>query len=217
MSVGKEKLLLITAPAIFPVTMALFQFFNIVVGGLRGYIAGLVVYWIICLSLSVYVLYGSSAFFDLYRIRLKNLTVIGVVTVIVTFIPVIATFSVAFLKAYHLITTTIFIVLIIISTLNGFVEELFWRGTYSVVFGKKDKRLAYVIPTLYFTLWHVSLFFYRGIRYSGGFAALVGGALIMGAIWAWGVSKQRSILFCTTAHILTNFFAFSQFLVENWS
>ncbi|UCC11635.1 MAG: CPBP family intramembrane metalloprotease [candidate division WOR-3 bacterium] len=213
----RERVLLIAAPALFPVTLGLFQFCSAVIGGLRGYILGLVIYWIICVSVSVYILYGNRAFFDLYRIRSKNLTATGMISVIVTFIPVIATFSVAFLKAYHLITTTIFIVLIIMSALNGFIEELLWRGTYFVVFAEKDTRIAYFMPTFYFALWHVSLFFYRGIRYTGGIAALVGGALIMGAIWAWGVSRQKSLLFCTIAHILTNFFAFSQFLVENWA
>ncbi len=216
MPVKKEKLLLIAAPALFPATLLIFQFFNRTVGGLHGYILALVAYWIACLSISISIFHKNVVFSHLYRIRLKNLTVTGAASVFVTFLPVIATFSVAFLKAYHLITVTIFIVLIIISTVNGFIEELFWRGTYFVVFAEKDTRLAYFMPTLYFALWHVSLFFYRGVRYTGGFAALVGGALIMGALWAWGVSRQRSILFCTIAHILTNFFAFSQFLVENW-
>jgi membrane protease YdiL (CAAX protease family) len=217
MALGKEKLLLITAPALFPVTLVIFQIFNITVGGLRGYIFGLVVYWIICLSISAYVLYRSCIFTDLYRVQFKDLTITGVISIVVTFIPVIATFSIAFMTVRHLMTAVIFMVLIIISVTNGFTEELFWRGTYFAVFAERDKKLAYIFPTLYFALWHVSLFFYRGVSYSGGFAALVGGALIMGAIWAWGVSRQKSILFSTIAHILTNFFAFSQFLVENWT
>jgi len=217
MSARKAKLLLITAPALFPVTLIIFQFFNIVVGGLLGYILGLIVYWIICLSASGYVLYKNRTFADLYHILPKDLTITDMISIIITFVPVVVTFSIAFFPVRHLVTTSIFIVLIIISITNGFTEELFWRGTYFAVFDKKDKRLAYIFPTVYFVLWHVSLYFYRGVRYSGGFAALVGGALIMGAIWAWAVSRQRSILFATTAHILTNFFAFSQFLVENWT
>lgn len=217
MSVSKEKLLLIIAPALFPVTLIIFQFFNMVKGGLRGYILGLIVYWIICLSISVYVLYKNRTLAGLYKILPKDLTITDMISIIITFLPVIVTFSIAFLPVRHLVTTSIFIVLIIISITNGFTEELFWRGTYFVVFDKEDKRLAYIFPTVYFALWHVSLYFYRGVRYSGGIAALVGGAFIMGAIWAWGVSRQKSILLPTTAHILTNFFAFSQFLAENWT
>jgi membrane protease YdiL (CAAX protease family) len=217
MSANNQKLLLIVAPALFPVTLIIFQFFNMVKGGLPGYILGLIVYWIICLSISLYVLYKNRTFADLFKMPPKGLTITDMISIIVTFLPVIVTFSIAFLPVRHIVTTSIFIALIIISITNGFTEELFWRGTYFVVFGGKDKRLAYIFPTFYFALWHVSLFFYRGVRYSGGFAALVGGALIMGAIWAWGVSRQRSILLSTAAHILTNFFAFSQFLVENWT
>ena len=203
------------APLLFPVTLIIVQVFNIIVGGLRGYLFGLGVYWIICLTVSIHILYRTCPFFDLYRIRSKNFTLTGMISVIVTFIPVILTFAVAFLKTYQYITTAILLLLIIISITNGFIEELFWRGTYFAAFAGKDAKWAYIFPTIFFTLWHVSLSLYRGIHYEGGYVMPVVGALGMGALWAWGVSRQKSILFPTIAHILTNFFAFSQFIIDN--
>ena len=211
----KEKILLSIAPVLFPVTFMIFQLFNILVKGLIGYLFAFIVYWLICIITSTLIIKGEYEFIKLYKVSRKDTKIIFLISIFITFIPVILTFCVSFLKVYHLLTPVILVSLISVSIINGLIEEFFWRGAFFVTF-KRRVRLAYVYPTIFFAVWHISLYFYSGIKYQGGFFPLVGGAAIMGAVWAWSVWKQKTILFTTMAHIFANFFAFSMLLVENW-
>ena len=56
----------------------------------------------------------------------------------------------------------------------------------------------------------------KGVLYHGGALALVGGAGIMGIIWGYVIFKTKNIKVTIMAHILTNFFAFTQLIYINW-
>jgi membrane protease YdiL (CAAX protease family) len=131
------------------------------------------------------------------------------------FIPVIATFLVAFLPTLPHISIRLLLILTLYAGLNGTLEELFWRGTFHGVYGD-DLIRAYLLPTAIFTCWHFALLFADGVAYHGGAAALVGGACVMGVIWGFAVYKTGKVWLTVTAHVLVNFFAFSQLLYENW-
>ena len=75
---------------------------------------------------------------------------------------------------------------------------------------------TYVIPTITFTCWHFALLFAKGVSYHGGALALVGGAGMMGAIWGYVMFKTKNIKVTICAHIITNFFAFSQLIYVNF-
>jgi membrane protease YdiL (CAAX protease family) len=98
---------------------------------------------------------------------------------------------------------------------NGSVEEFYWRGAFVSRYGR-NLRLAFLAPTLLFGLFHVSVYAAYGISYQGGFAPLIGGASFMGVLWGYTAYKQQRVLLPTLAHIFTNFFAFSNLVVENW-
>ncbi len=57
----------------------------------------------------------------------------------------------------------------------------------------KNILLAYVYPTIFFGIWHISLYFAKGMVYQGGFPSLVGGAFFMGLLWGWVVYKTEFI------------------------
>lgn len=80
----------------------------------------------------------------------------------------------------------------------------------------EDILRAYIVPTILFSCWHIALLFANGITYSGGAPALVGGASFMGFLWGFVMFKTKNIKIVITAHVLTNFFAFSQLLYDNW-
>lgn len=92
--------------------------------------------------------------------------------------------------------------------------KLFWRGIFNKVFN--NICLAYIYPTIFFGIWHIALYFAKGIVYQGGFASLFGGAFFMGLLWGWVAYKTKSIKIVTVAHIITNFFAFTGMIFENW-
>jgi membrane protease YdiL (CAAX protease family) len=54
------------------------------------------------------------------------------------------------------------------------------------------------------------------MKYQGGFAALVGGAALMGFIWGFVAYKTKSLRAVTIAHVAANFFAFSAMIYDNW-
>ena len=194
----KEKTLLIIAPTLFPVTFIIFQLFNILIGGLKGYLFAFIIYWLICIIAAVLIIKGKCKFTELYKVPVTNIKISYLISICIAFIPVIATFSVSFLKAYHSLTSVILVLLVGAAIINGFVEELFWRGAYFAIFNRRI-GLAFVYPTVFFVVWHISLYFYAGIKYQGGLFPLVGGAAIMGTIWAWSVWKQKTLLFTTSS------------------
>lgn len=108
----------------------------------------------------------------------------------------------------------LFLTVLIYAILNGSIEELFWRGTFHNIYGS-DRVRSYLLPTILFTCWHFSLLFANGMSYHGGALALVGGAGVMGLIWGLTMYKTRNIKLVIVAHVMSNFFAFSQLLYEN--
>lgn len=132
-----------------------------------------------------------------------------------SFFPALATFCVAFLPTVSHMNLKLFLILLVYACVNGSLEELFWRGTFVRVYGD-DFRKSYVIPTIIFSCWHFALLFAKGVTYNGGGVALVGGACVMGAIWGFVMYKTRKIEIVIGAHVLVNFFAFSQLIYENW-
>lgn len=132
-----------------------------------------------------------------------------------SFVPVVLTFFVAFLPTAKDIKVTAVLITIAYAILNGTLEELFWRFTFNKEFGD-NYIFAYIYPTVLFSSWHIALCLANGMEYTGGPLALVGGAIMMGALWGLVVFKTKNIYITITAHVLTNFFAFSQLIYQNW-
>ena len=105
--------------------------------------------------------------------------------------------------------------LVFMALCNGLLEEAFWRGVFIRRYGDDLKR-AYLLPTLFFSLWHLTLAASPGMHYHGGWPALVGGAAGFGLLWGYTAWTQRSIFFTATGHVLVNLFAFSGLIVDNW-
>ena len=60
------------------------------------------------------------------------------------------------------------------------------------------------------------MLFSNGVSFLGGALALVGGAGVMGIIWGYVMFKTKNIKIAICAHVITNFFAFSQLIYFNW-
>ena len=105
--------------------------------------------------------------------------------------------------------------LVFMALCNGILEETFWRGVFVHRYGDDLKR-AYFLPTLFFSLWHLTLAASPGMHYHGGWPALVGGAAGLGLVWGYTAWTQRSIFYTAIGHVLVNLFAFSGLIVDNW-
>ena len=196
---------------ILPVTFVAFYFLPQLLGKATGYIASFILYWSICWGHGLYLKRGSVK--SLYKWPVPNR--LNIILSGLCFIPVIGAFSAAYLLAYPYLNLTLYFILAVAALVNGVTEEFYWRGAFISRY-KNDLQLAYIVPTLLFGLWHISVYVAHGVHYQGGFWPLVGGAFFMGMLWGYTAFRQQRILIVTLAHILANFFAFSNLLVDNW-
>lgn len=208
-SAGKKAFL--PSLLILPLTFAAFYFLPQYLGKTAGYLSSFAFYWIYCLVHGLQLKRGSMlGLYTFPKLRGR-----GLLFVLLCFIPVIGAFSASFLRAYPQLSPELYLILAAAALVNGFVEEFYWRGAFISRY-KQDFRYAFLIPALLFGLWHISVYAAYGVAYQGGFMPLVGGAFFMGILWGYTAYKQQRILAPTIAHILTNFFAFSNLIVENW-
>ncbi len=207
----KSRLPLWVAPLVLPVTYGVFQLCVYFLGKTYGYLAGFLFYWAFCIVFALIVL-DQKQWKEIYGTKPKML-VQG--WSLLAFVPALGPLLMAFIPSVSAFTPWAFLVLGIVSVCNGVTEELFWRGVFIASF-RKDVIKAYVYPTLFFCLWHFALAGVEEVRYQGGAWALVGGALMLGAIWGWVAYRQQSVFVTTLAHIIVNFFAFSGLIADNW-
>lgn len=204
----KNKLLMLYAIGIVPVMIAGFCYFGRYTDKYVNYFVPYAIYLFLLLV-------GILIFARGEKKQVKQSPKGRIACYLMAFIPVVATFFVAFLPTLPQMTTKLILITGIYALVNGTLEELFWRYTFHQVFGDK-MLLAYVIPTVLFTSWHLALTFANGISYHGGALALVGGAGVMGAIWGFVMYRTGNIKVVVVAHVCANFFAFSQLIAQNF-
>lgn len=94
---------------------------------------------------------------------------------------------------------------------NGFLEELFWRG--ALVPDPTPPQAA--LAVLLFTLWHVALLFAHDISIMGGPATLLLGAAFLGTIWMAARLYTGTVGLSALSHAAVNLFAFILLAAEN--
>ena len=209
----KKNILLISSLIILPFTFGLFQITTFFLGPKWGYITGFLGYWFYCL-LTAWLLAGTDRnyFEGMWGQHRENKYAkwIG----LAAFIPVLGVFFVSFLPNVSALTLSTGALLIFTVVLNGIIEELYWRGLYLLEY-PNHARIGFVLSTILFGAWHISLWFARGVVYKDGFIALVVGAFGLGLIWAWVARTNGNLRAVVPAHILTNLFALTALFVDN--
>ena len=213
---NKEYILISAAPILCIAMLIFMPLLTIRIGKTTGFIIGFCIYWFIfCLPLSLYCSNGLGKLREIYTIKSNITAVIRNIFYFLAFMPCIATFFAVFKKVAPIAGFQVFIISLVFAIINGTFEEMFWRGIYNKIFSK-NIFLAYIFPSLFFGIWHIALYMAKGIIYQGGFASLVGGSIFMGLLWGWVAYKIKSIKVVTAAHIITNFFAFTGLIYQNW-
>ncbi|MBU5439154.1 CPBP family intramembrane metalloprotease [Tissierella sp. MSJ-40] len=211
----KQFTLLCIAPILCTSMLLLMPFLTNKLGRTIGYIAGFCIYWFVfCLPISLYYCNGFSGLKEIYSQKSDIKITMRNIYYLLAFIPCIATYFVVFKEFAPIAGFKVLAIVLLYALINGTLEEMFWRGIFNKVFD--NIFLAYIYPTIFFGVWHIALYFLKGIIYQGGFASLVGGSFFMGLLWGLVAYKTKSIKVVTIAHIITNFFAFTGFVFENW-
>lgn len=190
----------------FPIFFFLGKIFN----PLDSFVFSFLSYWILLFITSLILVikdFQLSSNLKKYFTQSKSILIS-----LVSFVPVLAVFFVAFLPIIKNLNLSIFIIVLLISLFNGFFEEIFWRGL--VLSKYSDSNLFLIISTIMFSIYHFA-FLFLPIEYQGGSANLVGGAAFMGFIWIYVSKKTENIVYSIIAHQLVNFFAFSGLFILN--
>ncbi len=210
---NNKRTLLVSSFIMLPFTFVLFQLTTSLLGTKWGYVTGFLGYWTYCL-LTAWLVSGSdwNYFKGLWGQQRggKYATWIG----LAAFLPALGVFFVSFLPNVAKLTLSAGVLLVGMVLLNGFIEELYWRGLYLLEY-PDDPRIGFLLAWILFGAWHVSLWFARGMIYKDGFLALVGGAYGLGLIWTWVARSNRNLRTVIPAHILANLFAFTALFVDN--
>lgn len=211
-----QRILVYSAPVLNISMIILFPILTSVLGKTLGYILGFCIYWFaFCMPVTLYVIKGTNGLKDLYN-QESNITMkMKKLLYAIAFVPCIATFFVVFKGTVQVAGFRVLSIAIAFAAINGTVEEMFWRGVYNKEFSN-DILWAYFYPSIFFGAWHIALYYAQGMVYHGGFAPLVFGALFMGLLWGWVAYKTKSIRIVTIAHVITNIFAFTGMIYDNW-
>ena len=214
--INKKQLFLIgSAPVLCLSMLFLMPYLTIKFGRTAGFIAGFCIYWFVfCLPVCVYSSGGTGRLKEIYHQCFTSTTKkkgYGLLALI----PCVATFFAVFKATAPIAGYQVLVIALVFALINGTIEEMFWRGIFNQIF-KENLFWAYIYPTVFFGIWHIAVYFANGIVYQGGFFSLVGGSFFMGFLWGLAAYKTKSIKVVTAAHIVTNFFAFTGLIYQNW-
>ncbi|MEO1148936.1 MAG: CPBP family intramembrane glutamic endopeptidase, partial [Cyanobacteria bacterium J06638_22] len=197
------------------VLVALMIAFALVIGRMTGSLTALLVvcftYWVGCWALCYF---GSNLpqLIQSYRSPLSR----DPIALLMTWLPPIGVFFAAFVSSLPVPSIPVLTATIGIAILNGVTEELFWRGAFVSVFSKQV-AWGWAYPTVLFVLWHIALLCVPNVAYKAGALGMLGGAGVMGVLWACAFWRTRDLRSVTMAHVMTNSFAFTMLALENWA
>ena len=210
---SKNRTLLVSSLILLPFTFGWFQLTTLFLGTKWGYVTGFLGYWAYCLFIAWRISDGDWNYFkslwDRQR-RTKYGTWIG----LAAFFPAVGVFFISFLPNVARLSFSAGALLIGMVVVNGFIEELYWRGLYLLEY-PNNAWIGFLLSWLLFGAWHISLWFARGILYKDGFLALVGGSYGLGLLWTWVARSNGNLRAVIPAHILANLFAFTALFVDN--
>jgi membrane protease YdiL (CAAX protease family) len=192
------------ASAAIPVLAFLFHSLTRVFPPLWGYAVGLCFYW---LFLAV-VLLRTTAAAD--RAHLLTARPAGVLITSLCILPVMVMgfFGMGALGA---LPSILIVGITVCAILNGFLEELFWRGALV----PDPQPAAAAGAVLLFTAWHTALLFAHGITLTGGAFGLLLGAAFLGTIWMAARIHTGTVGLAALSHAGVNLFGFIMLAAEN--
>ncbi len=150
----KRKLLFILIPVLLIISAsAVFYFVTIALGKYQGFLIGISFYWLYwCLIIPFIITKKPIAF---YLKNIKPLFININWWVIILFLSTIIIPLFMYNTISNLLIKPLLLILLAIplSIINGFCEELFWRGLYVKEF-PNNILWGIIIPSLFFSLWH---------------------------------------------------------------
>ncbi len=185
------------ALAAIPVLAFIFNILTSMLEPLWGYALGLCAYW---LFLGLTILRATT---PADRAHLLTARPAGGLITTLCVLPVLV-LGFAGMRALGGLPSILLVGIVVAAIVNGFLEELFWRG--ALVPDPSPPQAA--VAVLLFTGWHVALLFARDITVTGGPATLLLGAAFLGTVWMAARLYTGTVGLSALSHAAVNLFAF---------
>ena len=199
-----SQIALIVAPVLILICeLFAFLWFTKWFGFTRGYLVAFMLYWIICLILSLWIV-GYDGFKNLFHFTSAPFGKPAMLGIILLILPPLLAGLTAFRVNIQRVSFLILLVSAGLALVNGTLEEVLWRGAYVTVF-PKHLTLGYLYPALGFAVWHLAPQIVRPSSMPGGIISFILGALFLGLCWGWVAWQTNSIILATISHVLTDF------------
>jgi membrane protease YdiL (CAAX protease family) len=199
-----NRRLALIALAAIPVLAALFYLLTRALTPLWGYALGLCLYWVFLATL----LLVSTTSTD--RAQLLTAQPAGRLITLLCILPVLG-LGLFTMDALGALPPIMLVGIAVCAVLNGFLEELFWRGA---LVPDPTPGIAALAVGL-FTGWHLALLTAHGITLTGGAFGLLMGAAALGTIWMAARLYSGTVGLSALSHAGVNLFAFIQLAADN--
>ena len=207
----KQVILLISPFIIIPSMFLAFYLSHKLLGNIWGHLLGFSIYWIIWCLVFPIALIGLNPIKKLFVQGRRLFTKKNIFFIILAFaFPLTVLFYIFIPNVSSTPLLAIFA-----GTLQGMthgpLEELLWRGLYINLF-PKNFFLAFIYPTLFFTLWHIPpaiLFRPNPMQVPGGYIGVLSGALVFGICYGLIAWRTKSIKWPAILHAIMGFLALS--------
>lgn len=196
---------LILAPPILLLTTYLtFRYSAAWLGPARGYLIGFLFYWIIWCFLLPFLTVGLEGFRQMFGSPNPTFGRPNWLSIILLVGPPLFMFLTRFPSEIRSASLIFVIYSVLYAVANGTMEEVLWRGTFVTAF-PTSWLWAYLYPSVWFGLWHLSPQAVDPSTMPGEAIAFALMSISLGLIWGWVAKTTGSIRWTVVAHILLNF------------
>jgi membrane protease YdiL (CAAX protease family) len=204
-SINQRKLLILALPLVLYGTMyALFTILVHWLGKDIGYLLGFTGYWLI-FGLAIPALLAKRVNFgsllnDRTPLFTRQNWIAAMLWVVVTGVTLIMYGETFLAGPFSLI-----LIALPLATLNGFCEEIFWRGMFVKVF-PDNSWLGIVYPAIGFAIWH---FIPQSVFPADNVYGFVVSTLLLGLVYGFIAYRTGSAKWTAFSHSLNGYIALS--------
>lgn len=196
--------LLAAPPILLGTTYFAYKWLAAWLGLARGYLAGFLFYWICwCFLLSLLTV-GPDGLREMFKAPSPTFGKPNWLGLFLLLGPPLVMYITRFPAEVKGASLKIIIYSALFALASGTMEEVLWRGAYVTAF--PDSWLwAYLYPSIWFGLWHLSPQVVYPSKMPGGVIAFALMSISLGLVWGWVAKTTGSIRWTVGAHILLNF------------
>jgi len=199
-----QTALLLAPPILLATTYFVYKGLAFWLGPRRGYLGGFLFYWIGWCFILPFLTIGLDGIKEMLESPQPLFGKPAWLGLLLLVTPPLIIYLTSFPNKIKTASTAVILNSALFALANGTMEEVLWRGTYITAF-PNSWVWAYIYPSIWFGLWHLSPQVVYPSTMPGGALAFAFVSIFLGLTWGWVAKTSGSIQYTVTAHILLNF------------